>query len=667
MTDDDFPDALPAGHRLHWYVLERVLGQGGFGITYLAHDSNLDRRVAIKEYLPAEVARRRADASARPRTESHAERFAWGLERFLAEARTLARFDHPNIVRVLSVFEANNTAYMVMRFEEGEDLGSLLERVGTLPERELTSCLMPILEGLQLVHTSGFIHRDIKPENIYVREDGSPVLLDFGSARQSFGSAKTMTILVAPGYAPLEQYYGDARTQGPWTDIYGLGATCYRAIAGRAPLDAIARAKGVLGSTRDLLEPAATLGRGRYDDRLLAAVDHSLQLSERDRPQGIVEWRREIAAPLPAPTGHAALTAAAAAAAQPVDGERDAPGPARALGESTRPVSPPTGEGIARRLPSLRAPAAWAALGGACVAGVAWIAFGSARLPGDATSGAPARASGVGAVAATPMAAAVSASGPARTVAAASDAASAATTSAIPRTSPPRLAADVVPASPRPALTAAAASGPVPRQPSLREATVRETAVREAAVRETPSRESPGREPVGRNLGTAPQRPTVAPIAVARPTDAAASSVAAPAIALAAPISPGPASAPTTATPNAAARRRDEQLDAAEVALRGGDAARAAQLAEPLADAGLPRAQALLGRAQEARSKDQRNDFQAYLWYSIAARHGEPGAQALKDKISSRMQPAEIRQADKLAEAWRPHAEPVASGERTAP
>ncbi|HEY4957048.1 MAG TPA: serine/threonine-protein kinase, partial [Caldimonas sp.] len=232
MTEVDFPDALPAGSRLHWYVLERVLGQGGFGITYLAHDTNLDRPVAIKEYLPTEIARRRSDASAWPHSDTLAKRYAWGLERFLLEARTLARFDHPNIVRVLSVFEANNTAYMVMRFEEGEDLATQLDRRGTLPQRQLTDCLLPILDGLELVHAAGFIHRDIKPENIYVRRDGSPVLLDFGSARQSFGSAKTLTILVAPGYAPLEQYYGDASTQGPWTDIYGLGATCYRAISG---------------------------------------------------------------------------------------------------------------------------------------------------------------------------------------------------------------------------------------------------------------------------------------------------------------------------------------------------------------------------------------------------------------------------------------------------
>ena len=295
-------DALPVGYRLHWYVLEHVLGQGGFGITYLARDTNLDRRVAIKEYLPSDIARRRPDASAHPSTESHGERYAWGLERFLSEARTLARFDHPNIVRVHSVFEANNTAYMVMRFEEGEALSTLLERRGTLPERQLLGCLLPILDGLQLVHDSGFIHRDIKPENIYVRQDGSPVLLDFGSARQSFGSTKTMTILVAPGYAPLEQYYGDAETQGPWTDIYGLGATCYRAITGKAPLDAIGRAKGVLGSVRDVVQPAVDAGRGRYSERLLAAVDHALLLNDRDRPRRIADWRIEFAEPSEPPS-----------------------------------------------------------------------------------------------------------------------------------------------------------------------------------------------------------------------------------------------------------------------------------------------------------------------------------------------------------------------------
>src|SRR5215471_3117632 len=146
MAETAFPDALPALSRLHWYVLERVLGQGGFGITYLAKDTNLDQRVAVKEYLPVEVATRLADTSVRPRTDELRERYRWGLERFIQEARTLARFDHPNIVRVHSVFELNNTAYMVMRFEEGGTLSSLLDRRGTLPEPDLLRMLLPILD-----------------------------------------------------------------------------------------------------------------------------------------------------------------------------------------------------------------------------------------------------------------------------------------------------------------------------------------------------------------------------------------------------------------------------------------------------------------------------------------------------------------------------------------
>jgi serine/threonine protein kinase len=293
-TDDGYPDALPRGYHLHWYRVEQVLGQGGFGITYLARDTNLDQRVAIKEYLPVEVAARRNDASVRARTEEHDERYRWGLARFIREARTLARFDHPNIVRVLSVFEFNNTAYMVMRFEEGSNLAAVLEKRGTLPEAELTRIVQPILDGLELVHNAGFIHRDIKPDNIHIRADGSPVLLDFGSARQPVSHAPSMTILVAPGYAPFEQYYSSGENQGPWTDLYALGATCYRAISGAAPLDAIARSKGVLGSAREMLVPASVVGAGRYSERFLKAVDHALEFEERKRPQSIADWRSEL-------------------------------------------------------------------------------------------------------------------------------------------------------------------------------------------------------------------------------------------------------------------------------------------------------------------------------------------------------------------------------------
>ncbi|HEX9181649.1 MAG TPA: serine/threonine-protein kinase, partial [Burkholderiales bacterium] len=349
------PDALQPQYRLHWYTIERVLGQGGFGITYLARDTNLDQLVAIKEYLPVDVATRRADASVRSRTEEQSERYRWGLDRFIREARTLARFDHPNIVRVLSVFEHNNTAYMVMRFEEGENLAALLERRRTLPEDELLRIVLPILDGLELVHNAGFIHRDIKPDNIHIRDDGSPVLLDFGSARHSMGHARTVTILVAPGYAPFEQYYSSGENQGPWTDLYSLGATCYRAIAGLPPMDAITRSKGILGSTREILVPAATIGTGRYSPGLLKAVDHALQFAEKDRPQTIAEWRREL-------TEGSKPVARAAPATISVT-------PATTPGSAT-----PVPVHASASAPSMRGPVVWATLG-AVVAAVAVVAI----------------------------------------------------------------------------------------------------------------------------------------------------------------------------------------------------------------------------------------------------------------------------------------------------
>jgi serine/threonine protein kinase len=341
MTNEIYPDALPLQYRLNTYLLERVLGRGGFGITYLARDTSLDKHVAIKEYLPVEVAKREDVTTVRPRIDSQRDLYGWGLERFIVEARTLARFDHPSIVRVHTLFEANGTAYMVMRFEEGDNLATLLERRGTIPEEKLLAILLPILDGLELVHNARFIHRDIKPDNIQIRVDGTPVLLDFGSARQAIGKPRTMTVLVAHGYAPFEQYDGNAENQGPWTDIYGLGATCYRAIAGVAPIDAIARVRNRLGSASDALVPATVIGKGRYSERLLAGIDAALQFAEKDRPQTIAEWRKQIA------------------------GDRAPATPAEPKAAENVPQAPPPQR--------LRAKIIWTVAGAAAAAGVAGL------------------------------------------------------------------------------------------------------------------------------------------------------------------------------------------------------------------------------------------------------------------------------------------------------
>ena len=174
-----------------------------------------------------------------------------------------------------------------------------------------------MLDGLELIHNAGFIHRDIKPDNIHIRTDGSPVLLDFGSARASLGQGRTVTILVAPGYAPFEQYYSSGEHQGPWTDLYGLGATSYRAIAGVPPIDAITRSKGVLGSSREVLVPARTIGSGHYSETVLRAIDHALEFAEKDRPQSIAEWRRELRQETATAPVHAAPPAVHAPAPAP--------------------------------------------------------------------------------------------------------------------------------------------------------------------------------------------------------------------------------------------------------------------------------------------------------------------------------------------------------------
>lgn len=294
MKNNNFArDTLEEDSLFLWYRIKHVLGKGGFGITYLATDVNLDREVAIKEYLPSEMASRGENNQVHAEP-SYFNEYEDGLKRFIREARTIAKFDHPNVVKVLNVFEENGTAYMVMAYERGKDLKELLRSTKTLVEDQLLEIIIPILEGLELVHNAGFIHRDIKPGNIMIREDGSPVLIDFGSAHDTKKGTEQVTALVSPGFTPHEQYTGQADSQGPWTDIYSLGATLYRCISGRNPVDALTRGSALLKKQDDPLIPAVEIGADKYSHDLLVAVDHAMKFNEDHRPANISSWTSEL-------------------------------------------------------------------------------------------------------------------------------------------------------------------------------------------------------------------------------------------------------------------------------------------------------------------------------------------------------------------------------------
>lgn len=297
---DKHQNALEMDYQLHWYQIKDILGQGGFGITYLAYDMNLDHEVAIKEYLPYDMSYRDSnDYSVHSTADDNEESYRWGLDRFVVEARTIGQFKHPNIVRVRNVFEANNTAYMVMDYELGESLQDILNRRKTLPQEDIESVIFPILDGVKMVHAAGFIHRDIKPGNIYIRVDGDPVLLDFGSARQSLEvKKKSMTSMFSKGYAPIEQYHSSSdedQDQGPWTDIYSLGATMYRCLAGLAPTDAVDRSSAIIHTGWDNYVSAYEIGAGKYSKPFLEAIDYALKFKRQNRPPTISDWQLSFA------------------------------------------------------------------------------------------------------------------------------------------------------------------------------------------------------------------------------------------------------------------------------------------------------------------------------------------------------------------------------------
>jgi serine/threonine protein kinase len=269
---------LAAGTMLRGYELVSILGQGAFGITYRARDLTLGRDVAIKEYLPATLALREGRTTVLPRSPEHAEQFAWGRERFLDEARTLARLDRSAIVRVHDFLEANGTAYMVMTLVEGETLSKRLMRDQQLTPEAVERLLFPLLDGLEEIHAIGFLHRDIKPANIMVDDQGRPTLIDFGASRAAMaGRSTTMTAIFTPGYAAPEQFM-TAGKLGPWSDIYGVAATLYHTITGRIPPSGIDR---IVDDAYELLSEQRPEG---FAPELLAGIDAGMATRATDRP-----------------------------------------------------------------------------------------------------------------------------------------------------------------------------------------------------------------------------------------------------------------------------------------------------------------------------------------------------------------------------------------------
>jgi hypothetical protein len=281
----DYLNTLPRGYQLNDYRIEAVLGKGGFGITYLAADLRSGSKVALKELLPDTIATRVDSGTVAPHSSSQQESWLWAKQRFSEEARVLAGFDHRAIVRIYELIEANGTAYMVMEHIEGESYEARLKRIGWEgSQKSLWQIIGPLMDGLSAVHSSGFLHRDIKPDNILIRHDGKPVLIDFGSARESVGKTVTMTSIVTHGYSPIEQYQTKGRV-GPWTDIYALGAVMFRAITGEKPPAAPDR----IG--QDDFQWLRFANPGGYSTVFLGAIDWSLQVNAENRPLRIGQLR----------------------------------------------------------------------------------------------------------------------------------------------------------------------------------------------------------------------------------------------------------------------------------------------------------------------------------------------------------------------------------------
>ena len=280
---------LPPGYQLHEFVIDAVLGEGGFGVVYAATDTRLERRVAIKEYMPTALATRDVDLSVHPRSSAdHQEAFGAGLRSFINEAKLLARFEHPSLVKVYQFWEERGTAYMVMPLYTAPNFKQWVkQRTKPIEEAWLVTFLDGVIDALDVLHRENCLHRDVAPDNILVLNDAQPMLLDFGAARRVIGDlTHNLTVILKPGFAPVEQYAEtSALKQGPWTDVYALSAVGYFAISGKAPMAAVGR------MVNDELVPLRELAAGRYSQRLLGALDAGMRVRPEERPPSMQELR----------------------------------------------------------------------------------------------------------------------------------------------------------------------------------------------------------------------------------------------------------------------------------------------------------------------------------------------------------------------------------------
>lgn len=280
--------ALPKEYQLQNYKIAKQLSGGGFSIVYLAYDEN-GTPVAIKEYLPNALALRKEGSQVMATSAENLSTFRYGMKCFFEEGRALAKIAHPNVVRVINFFRANDTVYMVMQYERGKTLQEQIHsQKGMLKESLIRRVFAELLNGLREVHTHKILHLDIKPSNIYIRLDGSPVLLDFGAARQTLTSERSkLSPMYTPGFAAPEQYKNRERL-GPWTDIYSVGASIFACLSGFAPQAADARLEA------DKLASAKKLWNGQYSEPLLELIDWCLQLDYMERPQSVFAVQKAL-------------------------------------------------------------------------------------------------------------------------------------------------------------------------------------------------------------------------------------------------------------------------------------------------------------------------------------------------------------------------------------